>query len=152
MPSGSCSPISTAPPLCPVTRPPWAWPSSSSRRRQSWTPSLVGTAMATDAIAAGGATVEATAAGGGAGSFGGPLGTIIGIGVGLIVGVIIDWRLSKMFEAKIAQQCNRFFDTLEYHLRDGATAGGGLRAALLESTRLTNEAQAEAVRGALRQS
>ena len=111
----------------------------------------VGTAMATDAIAAGGATVEASAAGGGAGSFGGPLGTIIGIGVGLIVGVIIDWRLSKMFEAKIAEQCNRFLDTLEYHLRDGATPGAGLRAALLESTRLTNEAQAEAVRNALRQ-
>jgi hypothetical protein len=111
----------------------------------------VGTAMATDAIAAGGATVEASAAGGGAGSLAGPLGTIIGIGVGLIVGAIIDWRLSKMFESKITEQCNRFLDTLEYHLRDGANAGGGLRAALLESTRLTNEAQTQALRNALRQ-
>jgi len=111
----------------------------------------VGTAMATDAIAAGGATVEASAAGGGAGSLAGPLGTIIGIGVGLIVGAIIDWRLSKMFEAKITEECNRFLDTLEYHLRDGASPGGGLRAALLESTRLTNEAQTQALQNALRQ-
>jgi len=111
----------------------------------------VGTAMATDAIAAGGATIEASAAGGGAGSLAGPLGTIIGIGVGLIVGAIIDWRLSKMFEAKITEECNRFLDTLEYHLRDGASPGGGLRAALLESTRLTNEAQTQALQNALRQ-
>jgi hypothetical protein len=111
----------------------------------------VGAAMATDAIAAGGATVEASAAGGGAGSLGGPLGTVIGIGVGLIVGVIIDWRLSKVFEAKIAEQCSRFLDTLEYHLRDGSTPGSGLRGALLESTRLTNEAQTQAVKIALRQ-
>jgi hypothetical protein len=111
----------------------------------------VGTAMATDAIAAGGATVEASAAGGGAGSLGGPLGTIIGIGVGLVVGAVIDWRLSKVFEAKIAEQCNRFLDTLEYHLRDGASPGSGLRGTLLESTRLANEAQAQALRNALRQ-
>jgi hypothetical protein len=108
-------------------------------------------AMAAEGIAAGGATVEATAAGGGAGSLGGPVGTIIGIGVGLIVGVIIDWRLSKTFEARISEQCNRFLDSLERQLRDGASGGSGLRAALLQSTQLTNEAQSHAVTNALRQ-
>jgi hypothetical protein len=111
----------------------------------------VGMAMAAEGIAAGGATVEATAAGGGAGSLGGPVGTIIGIGVGLIVGVIIDWRLSKTFEARISEQCNRFLDSLERQLRDGASGGSGLRAALLQSTQLTNEAQSHAVTNALRQ-
>jgi len=110
----------------------------------------VGTAMAAEGIAAGGATVEATAAGGGAGSLGGPLGTIIGIGVGLIIGVIVDWRLSKAFEAKMIQQCNRFLDDLERQTRDGATPGAGLRATLLDATVLMNRAQAEAVRNALK--
>jgi hypothetical protein len=112
----------------------------------------VGTAMATEGIAAGGATVEAAAAGSGTGSFGGPLGTIIGLGAGLIIGVIVDWRLSKTFESKISAQCNRFLDTLERNLRDGTTPGAGIRGTLLESTRLTNEAQAQAVRNALKQS
>lgn len=110
----------------------------------------VGTAMAAEGIAAGGATVEATAAGGGAGSFGGPLGTIVGIGVGLIIGVIVDWRLSKVFEAKISQQCNRFLDDLERQTRDGAAPGTGLRATLLDATKLMNQAQAEAVQNALK--
>jgi hypothetical protein len=111
----------------------------------------VGTTMAAETIAAGGATVEGTAAGGGAGSLAGPLGTIIGIGVGLIIGMIVDWRLSKRFEASVAEQCNFFLSDLESHLRDTRGNTPGLRQALSQTVELAGRAQEQAIRAALKE-
>lgn len=108
-------------------------------------------AMAAEGVAAGGATVEGAAAGGGAGSFAGPVGTIIGIGVGLIIGAIVDWRLSKRFEAKIAQQCNQFLDGIERRLRDGDSRSPGLRQVLMQTIDVTNRAQEQAIQVALKE-
>ena len=109
----------------------------------------VATAMAAEGIVAGGATVEGAAAGGGAGSLAGPVGTIIGIGVGLIIGAVVDWRLSKRFEAKVAEQCNRFLDNVETRLRDGNGQAPGLRQALRQTAELTGRAQKAAIQVAL---
>jgi hypothetical protein len=111
----------------------------------------LGTAMAAEGIEAGGATVGGAAAGGGTGSFGGPVGTIIGIGVGLIVGAIVDWRLSKRFEAKVAEQCNRFLDSLEQRLADGTDTSPGLKRVLRETATVAGQAQREAIRAALKE-
>jgi hypothetical protein len=111
----------------------------------------LGTAMAAEGIEAGGATIGGAAAGGGTGSFGGPVGTIIGIGVGLIVGAIVDWRLSKKFEAKVAEQCNRFLDSLEQRLADGTDSSPGLKRVLNETATVTGQAQREAIRAALKE-
>jgi len=109
----------------------------------------LGTVMAAEGIEAGGATAGAGAIGGGAGSFGGPIGAIIGIGVGLVIGAIVDWRMSKKFEAKVSQQCNRFLDAVEQRLRDGSAGSPGLRASLEQTVTLTDRAQRQAIHDAL---
>jgi hypothetical protein len=111
----------------------------------------VGTAMAAETIAAGGATFEGSAAGGGVGSFAGPVGTIIGIGVGLVIGAIVDWRLSKQFEAKVAEQCNFFLSDLESWIRDTRGKTIGLRQTLMQVVEMTDRAQDEAIRNALKE-
>jgi hypothetical protein len=111
----------------------------------------LGTAMAAEGIEAGGATVGGAAAGGGGGSFVGPVGTIVGIGVGLIVGAIVDWRLSKKFEAKVAEQCNGFLDNLEQRLRDGSDNSPGLKRTLGETVMVTGRAQRAAIQVALKE-
>lgn len=111
----------------------------------------VGTAMAAETIAAGGATVEGSAAGGGVGSFAGPVGTIIGIGVGLVIGAIVDWRLSRQFEAKVAEQCGLFLSELESRIRDTRGKTIGLRQTLMQVVEMTDQAQGEAIRNALKE-
>ena len=111
----------------------------------------MGTAMAAEGIEAGGATVSGAAAGGGGGSFAGPLGTVIGIGVGLIVGAVVDWRLSKQFETKVAEQCNGFLDVIEQRLRDGTPQAPGLQRILTETTALTSRAQRQAIESAVKE-
>lgn len=58
-------------------------------------------------------------------------------------------RLSKKFERKIADQCNRFLDTLEERLRDGGPSSPGLWSALIQTVNLTAQAQRQAIRDAL---
>ncbi|HSZ57280.1 MAG TPA: hypothetical protein VK797_16560 [Tepidisphaeraceae bacterium] len=111
----------------------------------------VGTAMAAETIAAGGATLEGSAAGGGVGSFAGPVGTIIGVGVGLVIGAIVDWRLSKRFEAKVAEQCNFFLSDLESRIRDTRGHTPGLRQTLMQVVEMTDRLQDEAIRHALKE-
>ena len=86
------------------------------------------------------------AGGGGAlGTLAGPAGTVIGIGAGLVVGAAIDWWMTDRFKEKLAEQCNRFIDTVRDQLIDGTPQQPGLRSVFAEAVRLSDEAQRKAI-------
>jgi len=107
---------------------------------------MVAAQLGTSAAAAGGGAMAGGAGGGGAvGSLAGPAGTVIGIGAGLVVGAAIDWWMTENFKEKLAEQCNRFLDTVRDQLIDGTHQQPGLRAVFDEAVRLSDEAQRKAI-------
>ena len=107
---------------------------------------MVAAQLGASAAAAGGGAMAGGAGGGGTvGSLAGPAGTVIGIGAGLVVGAAIDWWMTENFKEKLAEQCNRFLDTVRDQLIDGTAQQPGLRAVFDEAVRLSDEAQRKAI-------
>ncbi|HEY7115791.1 MAG TPA: hypothetical protein VH475_04340 [Tepidisphaeraceae bacterium] len=113
--------------------------------------SRVGTQVAAQTLAAGGATAAGAATGGGGGSLAGPAGTVIGLGIGVAVGAAIDWWMSERFEARMTEQLNRFFDSVDAQLIKGNERSPGLERALHEAVRLGGLAQRQALERAIQQ-
>jgi hypothetical protein len=107
---------------------------------------MVAAQLGASAAAAGGGAM-AGGAGGGAtlGSLAGPAGTVVGIGAGLVVGAAIDWWMTDRFKDKLAEQCNRFLDSVRDQLIDGTLDQPGLRTVFGEAVRLSDEAQRKAI-------
>ena len=107
---------------------------------------MVAAQLGASAAAAGGGAMAGGAGGGGAvGSLAGPAGTVVGIGAGLVVGAAIDWWMTENFKEKLAEQCNRFLDTVRDQLIDGTNQQPGLRVVFDEAVRLSDEAQRKAI-------
>jgi hypothetical protein len=100
---------------------------------------------ASAAVAGGGAMAGGAGGGGAVGSVAGPAGTVIGIGAGIVVGAAIDWWMTEKFKEKLAEQCNRFLNTVRDQLIDGSGNQPGLRAVFDEAVRLSDEAQRKAI-------
>ena len=107
---------------------------------------MVAAQLGASAAAAGGGAMAGGAGGGGTlGSLAGPAGTVVGIGAGLVVGAAIDWWMTDRFKDKLAEQCNRFLDSVRDQLIDGTSEQPGLRTVFAEAVRLSDEAQRKAI-------
>jgi hypothetical protein len=107
------------------------------------------TSAATTTATSGGATGTAAAAGGAGGSTVGPWGTVIGVAAGIVVGMVADWWMSNQFEKKLTGECTAMIEQVKAQLLMGSDDAQGMKDAFIESIRIFQKAEEQAIQTAL---
>lgn len=107
------------------------------------------TSAVTTTATSGGATGTAAAAGGAGGSTIGPWGTVIGVAAGIVVGMVADWWMSNQLEKKLTSECEDMIEQVKAQLLVGSDDAQGMKDAFIESIRIFQAAEQEAIQAAV---
>jgi hypothetical protein len=110
----------------------------------------VGSSMAVEAAAGGGAVVVSAGTGEEVGGkVGGTYGRVVGIGIGLVVGLVAEHLATKELQGKLTQQCTDFITSVETSIVSGNNNSQGLKAIFNDALNITEKSHRDTIIAAL---